>query len=87
MNTDQASLAERILLFLAQRPEHLERFLAVTGLAPTDLRRLMTSTDFQAGLLDFLLSDEPLLLAYCEESGDDPVAIARSAAPFQQAWE
>jgi hypothetical protein len=30
---------------------------------------------FLAGILDHLLSDEPLLLAFCAESGTDPEQV------------
>jgi hypothetical protein len=48
---------------------------------------------FLAGILDHLLSDEPLLLAFCAESGTDPehvppardsMAAAGGMAPIRE---
>lgn len=71
-------LAVDALVFLAADEDRLDRFLALTGLAPGDLRALSGSPGFLAGVLDHLMSDEPLLLAFAEEHRLDPTTVARA---------
>lgn len=71
-------LAVDALVFLAADEDRLDRFLALTGLAPGDLRALSTSPGFLAGVLDHLMSDERLLVAFAEEHRLDPTTIARA---------
>lgn len=71
-------LAIEILGFLAERPEALDRFLALSGIAPTTLRQAAADTTFLTGVLDYLMSDERLLVAFSDTAGVDPQAIARA---------
>jgi hypothetical protein len=66
------------LVFLAADEDRLDRFLALTGLAPGDLRALSASPGFLAGVLDHLMADERLLVAFAEEQRLDPTTIARA---------
>ena len=68
------------LVFLAADADRLDRFLALTGLAPGDLRALSTSPGFLTGVLDHLMADERLLLTFAEEHRLDPTTIARASA-------
>lgn len=72
--------AERIAIdaiaFLAGQPEALGRFLTLSGIDPTNLRQNAADPAFLGGILDFLLQDEPLLLAFADQSKLDPAAIA-----------
>lgn len=74
------ALAVDALVFLAADEDRLDRFLALTGLAPGDLRALSTAPGFLAGVLDHLMSDERLLLAFAEEQRLDPATVARASA-------
>lgn len=69
------ALALRALAFLAQDFERMGRFLALTGVAPHDLRRLAGEGGFQLAVLDHLAADEPLLLAFAEEERVKPERI------------
>jgi hypothetical protein len=69
-------VALAVLTFLAANPEHLGRFLAVTGVGPGQLRGLVDDAGFQVGLLEFVLGDESLLLAFAESARVRPTAIA-----------
>lgn len=80
MEADKPELSASILLFLHARPRELERFLGSTGTQPDQLRALMGNAAFADGLLDYLVSNEPLLLAYCEETGDRPARLGALAA-------
>ncbi len=65
MNRDHAeSIALLALQFLAGDTALMAQFFGATGMAPDDLRQASSSAEFQAGLLDFFLHDEPALLAF-----------------------
>jgi len=69
-----------VIGWLAGEPELLSRFLALTGLAPADLRGAVNDPGFLAGLLDFLMGHEPTLLAFSEASGVAPETVVRAHA-------
>lgn len=61
-----------ILGWLANEPDMLGRFLALSGLQPNMLRQAINDPGFLAGLTDFLMSHEPDLMAFCEATGVQP---------------
>ncbi|NBN77402.1 DUF3572 family protein [Microvirga tunisiensis] len=69
-------IATDVLLHLTRDPELVGRFLAVSGIGPESIRSAAAEPGFLAGVLEFLMGDEPLLLAYCENSGLRPTLIA-----------
>jgi hypothetical protein len=71
-----AALAVTALGFIAGEPERLGRFLAVTGIGPESIRAAASEPDFLLGVLDYLLSDEELLLAFANENSFDPEHLA-----------
>ena len=76
MDRDQAEMqAISGLQFIAGDPEQLARFLALSGVAPADLRDSAASPDFLSGVLDFFLGDEATLLAFAASTGCDPADI------------
>ncbi len=79
MKADRENLVLQLLMFLGGRPEDLERFFALSGVVPADLRTRVNDPGFQDGLFDYVLANEPLLLAFCEESGLEPASVARQA--------
>jgi hypothetical protein len=77
LSKDEAeALALQVLAFLLSDSKQISRFLALTGIAPQDLREVATSRDLQAAALEYLLSDEGLLLTFCQEAGVDPGTVA-----------
>ncbi|WP_340107196.1 DUF3572 domain-containing protein [Pikeienuella sp. HZG-20] len=58
-------------------------FLAASGADAAELRTRAGDAEFLAFVLDFLLSDERAVLAFCAASGEKPDAplIARTALP------
>ncbi|MBS0233049.1 MAG: DUF3572 domain-containing protein [Proteobacteria bacterium] len=77
LSEDQAeSLALQVLTFLLADAKQISRFLALTGTAPQDLRDVATTRELQVATLEYLLSDEGLLLTFCQETGVDPTTIA-----------
>ena len=73
-------VAIRALAHLASREAALARFMALTGVAPQDLRARAGDADFLASVLDYVLADEPLLvdMAACLELA--PEELARAGA-------
>ena len=60
------SLAIQALAYLAGEPERLGRFLALSGLGPEQVRRAAAEPGFLAGVLEYLSSEESLLLGFAE---------------------
>ena len=84
MNQQSAeTLALKGLAFLANDPSALERFLTLTGTTGPELRARAEEPEFLAALLDFLMTDEPLLTTFCEAEFLDAQTIhgARRALP------
>ncbi len=82
---DAEALAYRAIAFIAADKAYLSDFLSRTGVVQERLPELLESHDFLAAVLDHLLGDESLLLAFCGNAGFDPSEIlpARKAlAPF-----
>jgi len=81
-------LAISALAFLASDPERLGRFLAITGIGPEAIRKAAADPGFLAGVLDHVMSDEPLLLAVAEHAEVTPQAIEGAhAALGGHRWE
>ena len=68
-------LALQALGWLAGQEERMGRFLALTGLQGADLRAVADSRDTLRAVLDFLLSDEELLLDFCEMAQIPPKSL------------
>ncbi len=73
-------IAMKLLTFIAADSDLLGRFMSLSGLGPDDLRRGLNDPAFQAGVLDFALEDESLLLAFAANEGLNPVAIVQARA-------
>jgi hypothetical protein len=80
-------LAIAALGFIAAEPERLEAFLGATGLTLDRLRESATEPDFLAGVLEHMLADESLLLAFAESAAIDPAAVARARNALGGNWE
>ena len=82
LNSEAAvALAIDALGFLAARPDALARFLSQTGIGPSTLRATARDPAFLAAVIDYLLGDEDLLVAYAGHAGIEPgrIAAARRA--------
>ncbi|WP_275790647.1 DUF3572 domain-containing protein [Pararhizobium gei] len=66
------------LAWLANEPELLGRFLALTGTDPSNLRHAAADPGFLAGVIDFLMGHEPTLLAFSAASGISPDMVVRA---------
>ncbi|MGI9402266.1 MAG: DUF3572 domain-containing protein [Rhizobiaceae bacterium] len=69
-------LALKGLQYIAGDVELLQKFIAVTGVSPKDLRKVADRRDFKVGLLEFFASDEPTLLAFAASIGENPQLIS-----------
>ncbi len=74
------TVAVGALAFLAAQPEALTRFLRLTGLTPQTLREAAGEPGFLAGLLDYFLANEALLMDYARDAGLPPGEIGRARA-------
>lgn len=73
------SLAAKALAFLAAEPERLERFLSLAGIDPGGIRAAAASPGFLAAVMEHLMSDEPLLLAFAANEGIKPERVVTAA--------
>ena len=75
---DAEALAIAALGFLADDPERLSRFLALSGLTAESLRRAAAAPGFLGAVLDHLEGDDRLLVAFAAQQNCDPAQIARA---------
>jgi hypothetical protein len=61
------ALAIRGLAFLSADAERLDRFLALTGLAPGEVRAASERPGFLAGVLQHIMEDDRIALAFATE--------------------
>ena len=78
-NEGAEAIAIQGLAFVASDPELLPRFLALTGIEASAIRRAAAEPGFLAGVMHFILAHEPTLLQFAQESGLSPQAIAAAA--------
>jgi len=71
-------MAVQALTFIAEEPERLARFLDATGLEPAQIRAAARERGFLAGVLEHMLGDESLLIAFASSAGIDPAEVARA---------
>jgi Protein of unknown function (DUF3572) len=69
------ALALQGLTFLAGDATRLTQFLTATGVDPGNLSDWNGNPGIQAAVLDFLLSDESLLLVFAAEAGVRPEEV------------
>ncbi len=73
-----AEAAIAALGFLASDPGRLERFLALSGLGPHNLRAAAAEPSFLSAVLDYIAGDEPLLIAFAGHQGWRPEEVVRA---------
>ena len=80
-------LAIQALSFIAEEPERLNRFLGVTGIELSQIRTAAGEPGFLAGVLEHMLGDESLLIAFATSAGIDPAQVARARGALGGKWE
>ena len=80
-NAEQSeTLALRVLAWIAERDELAGAFLGASGASAEELLTRAGDPEFLGFVLDFLLSDEQALLAFCDEAEVHPEAPMRARA-------
>lgn len=74
------TLALQALAFLAARDDPFTAFLSLSGTDPATLRARAAEPEVLAAVLDFLLADEALLVAFCQAEALPFEAPARARA-------
>ena len=74
------AIALRALAFLAEDPARLNRFLALTGMGPQELRAGAGRSETLSAVLDYVLHDESLLLEFTANNSIAPTLIAPAQA-------
>lgn len=74
-----STIALQALTFQLADDGYRQRFLAQCGIEPQHLPDMVHRTDFLAGILDMMLRDESLLLAFCADTGLDPEEVERAS--------
>ena len=69
---DAETLAVAAFSAIMGDEERMSRFLAVSGLRPDTIREAAASPRFLAGILDYVVADEPLLIALAREMNLTP---------------
>lgn len=65
-------LADTCFSHLVANPEQLAEFMGAAGYDGARLRAALGSQSLQRGLLDYVATNEPLMLAICANSGMSP---------------
>ncbi|MBL4740419.1 MAG: DUF3572 family protein [Sneathiella sp.] len=78
MNKEFAEItAIKAVAFLAGDENYMSWLMNETGLSITDFSSLNDNLDILAGVLDFLLMHEKILLEFCEAQNIDPTIPAK----------
>ncbi len=73
--SDAENLAIEALVFLAQQPDLMNRFLSLTGIEVSSIREAAGEPAFLTGVLQFYLAHEPTLMQFCEATGHKPESM------------
>jgi hypothetical protein len=80
-------LAVQALAFIAEDNSRLSGFIGATGIAVQSIRDAAREPNFLAGVLEHILADENLLVAFAERAGIDPAEVDRARQAFGGVWE
>lgn len=72
------ALARDALIYLSQDADRIGRFLAVTGVGPAEIRERVEDPTFLAGVLDFILADDAMVVDFAETASIPPEEPARA---------
>lgn len=73
-----SELAAQALIFIAQDLDRTGRFLALSGIGPLDIRDRSQDPAFQAGILDYVLTDETLLVEFAQWADVEPSSVVQN---------
>jgi hypothetical protein len=80
-------LAVQALAFIVEDDGRLNGFIASTGIAAQSIRDAARDPNFLVGVLEYILADENLLIAFADSAGFDPAEVARSRQALGKVWE
>ncbi len=69
------SLAHEALIEILEDHYRSQRFFGLTGTTPQQIRQEMHRPEFIAGILDYMLQDEPFLKEFADMQDLNPAAI------------
>jgi len=69
------AVALRAVAFIVADQSYMADFLSRSGASPEHVAELIENHDFLSGVLDHLLANEALMLAFCGNAGIDPSEI------------
>jgi hypothetical protein len=74
------SIALNLVRFLAQDGDRMARFLGLSGMDLAMVKESLARADqsFLGSVLDYALSDEPLLLQFATDENLDPLTILKA---------
>jgi Protein of unknown function (DUF3572) len=72
-------VAVRVLGFLAADAERLDRFLALAGIDRGAIRAAAAEPGFLAAVMEHLMADEPLLMAFAAHDDLAPAEVVKAA--------
>jgi hypothetical protein len=78
-------VALEALAWLAQDSTRLGRFLTICGLGPNNLRQAAAEPSFLVAVLDYLSSDESLLVAFAAATRRAPQFVSGARERLQAA--
>lgn len=81
---DANDLAVRALTFVAQDESHLSSFLNITGWTPATLSSPDTQSAILVSALEYLMSEEDILLTFAANSGIEPGDISKALGALQE---
>ena len=81
------ALAIQALSYIAQDPERLGRFLALTGIGPAEIRTAAAEPGFLVGVLEYIASDQALMTSFAGESGHEPSTVDAARIALGGGWE
>lgn len=75
---DAESLSISALLWIADDPVMMRRFLDLTGIEADQIRAAAQEPAFLAGVLKFILGHEPSLVAFAQSANLHPSAVSKA---------
>lgn len=72
------TVAIQVLGFIAEDPERLGRFLALTGIGPESLRDAAREPNFLLGVLDHLAADDSMLREFATQREITPEVVTQA---------
>ena len=80
-------LAVQALAFIAEDNTRLSGFIVSTGIAVQSIRDAAREPNFLAGVLEHILADENLLIAFADSARVNPAEVARARQALGEVWE